>query len=112
MSGHVGSVKTYFLMFFLLMVLTTLTVAVAFVNLGVFNTVIALAIAATKMVLVILFFMHVRESKALTKIVVIAGFLWLIILIVGVVSDYQTRNWTPSPTGWEASSQVAPVPHP
>ncbi len=103
MSAHVVPVKIYVLVFLALIALTGLTTGVAFVNLGPFNTVAALAIAVCKMLLVILFFMHVRHSSHLTKIVVVAGFFWLLILISLTLSDFRTRDWTPTPSGWETS---------
>jgi len=105
MSEHVVSPKIYVLVFLTLIALTALTTAVAFIDLGPFNTVIALAIAVCKMLLVILFFMHVRYGPNLTKIVIAAGFFWLLILISLTLGDYHTRDWTPSPSGW--SSQQA-----
>jgi cytochrome c oxidase subunit 4 len=105
MSGHVVSPKIYVAVFLALIALTGLTTAVAYLDLGPFNTVIALAIAVCKMLLVILFFMHVRYSPNLTKIVVAASFFWLMILISLTLGDYHTRDWTPSPSGW--SSQQA-----
>ena len=93
MSEHITSVRTYVLIFLALMVLTTVTVAVAFLDLGAFNDVVALAIAVLKMCLVILFFMQVRYSSRLSKLTVVAGFLWLAILIGITLSDYFTRGF-------------------
>jgi cytochrome c oxidase subunit 4 len=112
MSGHVVPVKTYVLIFLALIALTALTTGAAFVDLGRLNTVVALAIAVCKMLLVILFFMHVRYSSNLTKIIVVAGFFWLLILIALTLSDFQTRDWTPTPSGWQSSSDAPSVPHP
>ncbi len=76
-----------------LMVLTILTVVVAKINLGhPFNDIVALTIAVSKALLVVLFFMHVRYSPRLTWVVVVAGFFWLGILIVLTLSDYMTRG--------------------
>ena len=108
MSGQVVPVKTYVAIFLLLMLGTALTVGAAYVDLGRLNTVVALAIAACKMLLVILFFMHVKHSSQLTKIVVASGFLWLIILISISMSDYLTRSWTPDPGAWENTTITAP----
>jgi cytochrome c oxidase subunit 4 len=83
--------KTYVLIWLALLILLLLTWAVAQVNLGPFNTVVALAIAIGKMFLVLLFFMHVRSSRRVTWIFVIAGFLWLAIMIDLTLSDYLTR---------------------
>lgn len=103
MSGHVVSVRLYVVIFLALLALTGLTTGVAFIDLGAYNTVVALVIAVTKMLLVILFFMHVRYSSGLTKLVVLAGFFWLAILLTFTLSDYFSREWTPQPSGWGPS---------
>ncbi|MGE5321411.1 MAG: cytochrome C oxidase subunit IV family protein [Actinomycetota bacterium] len=82
----------YLLIFGLLAVLTVSTWAIAFVDLGIFNPIVALAIACTKATLVILFFMHVRYSDRLTKVTISAGFFWLMILITLSLSDYLSRT--------------------
>jgi cytochrome c oxidase subunit 4 len=65
----------------------------AFINLGRLNPIIALAIACTKAVLVILFFMHVKYSSQLTKMTVMAGFFTFLILITMTMTDYISRAW-------------------
>ncbi len=70
---------------------TVLTFWASTQDFGAFNPVIALAIACTKATLVILFFMHVRYSSKLTKLTVVAGFFWLLIMITLSLSDYLTR---------------------
>jgi cytochrome c oxidase subunit IV len=108
MSPHVVSARVYVGVFVALLFLTGLTTAVAFVDLGALNTVVALAIAVAKMLLVILFFMHVRNSSGLTRIVILAGFFWLAILLTLTLSDVLTRQWTPRPSAWDASEIVTP----
>ena len=103
MSPHIVPVKTYVFVFGTLIALTALTTGVAFIDLGRMNTVVALAIAVIKALLVILFFMHVRYSPHLTRIVVVAGVFWLAILITLTLSDFLTRKWTPTPSGWQTS---------
>ena len=93
MSEHIDSVKTYVLVFLGLIGLTVLTTAVAFVDLGAFSVVVALGIATCKMLLVALFFMHVRHSNQLTRLVVLGGMLWLAILLVMTLGDIATRGW-------------------
>ena len=100
MSGHVVPAKSYVAIFLALMVLTAITVGVAFLDLGAMNTVVALVIAVTKALLVVLFFMHVRYSSSLTKVVVVAGFFWLLLLFFFTLADIKTRNWTPDPPSW------------
>jgi len=109
MSEHIVPVRSYLLVFLALMGLTALTVGVAFINLGSMNTFIALVIAATKMLLVMLIFMHVKYSSRLTKLAILAAFFWLALLLTFTMSDYFTRRWTPSPSDWGPSiSQPAP----
>ena len=95
MSEHIVSRKIYFAVFAALMVMTGITYAVALINFGneAINTIVALAVAVTKAVLVILFFMHVRYSSRLTWVVVVGGFFWLGIMIVLTLSDYMSRRW-------------------
>ncbi len=93
MTAHIDTVKTYSLVFGALIALTIITTAVAFVDLGPFSVVVALLIAVCKMLLVALFFMHIRYSTRLTRLVVLAGLMWLLILIVLTLSDFVTRGW-------------------
>jgi len=93
MTEHIDSVRTYALVLLALLVLTAATTLVAFVDLGGFSVVVALAIAVCKMLLVALFFMHVRHSTKLTKLVVLGGLLWLAILLMLTLSDFTTRGW-------------------
>jgi len=92
-SESIVSVRAYVLVFIGLLVLTGITTAVAFVDLGAgWNTALALAIAVMKALLVILFFMHVLYSRPLTWVFVGAGFFWLVILFVLTLADYFTRE--------------------
>ena len=96
MSEHIVSRKLYFTIFIALMVLTALTVWVANFDLGKWNAIVALTIAVTKGLLVVLYFMHVRYSSRLTMVFVAAGFVWLIIMVALTLSDYATRPWIPA----------------
>ena len=93
MSAHVTPIRVYLLIFGALMAGTALTAWAAFLELGPFNDIVAMAIASIKATLVVLYFMHVRHSTRLTKITVVAGFLWLAILIALTLSDYFTRDF-------------------
>jgi cytochrome c oxidase subunit 4 len=97
MSEHIVPRSIYYAVFAALMVLTGLTVWVAYLDLGFLNTAVALGIAVTKATLVILYFMHVRYGTRLTWVVVSSGFFWLGILIVLGLSDYLSRGWLPQP---------------
>jgi len=96
-SEHIVSPVVYVGVFLALMVLTGLTVFASTVDLGMWNTPVALLIAITKAVLVVLFFMHVKYSSRLVSLAVGAAMLWLVLLIAGVIADYVSRGWVGSP---------------
>ncbi len=108
-APHIVPVRTYLFVFGVLLCLAGLTTAVAFVNLGPWNTVIALAIALAKMMLVLLVFMHLFYGAKLVRVVLIAGFFWLALLIGLTLTDYRSRSWIPDPGPWSSS---APSTHP
>jgi len=91
-SEHVVSLKIYITIFVTLLVLTGVTVLVATIDLGRLNVIVALTIAVTKAVLVLLYFMHLRYSPRLTWLVTGAAFAWLAILIGLTIADPLTRS--------------------
>jgi cytochrome c oxidase subunit 4 len=93
MSAHVVPPRVYYLIFGSLMLLTGLTVGVAFIDLKVMNTVVALTIAIVKATLVVLFFMHVKYSTRLTWVVAASGVIWLAIMFSITFADYLSRGW-------------------
>jgi cytochrome c oxidase subunit 4 len=93
MSDHVVPTRTYYAVFVTLMVCTAITVAVAFVDLGALNTIVAMTIAVLKATLVVLFFMHVKYGTRLTWVVIAASLFWLGILLALTLGDYLTRSW-------------------
>jgi cytochrome c oxidase subunit 4 len=90
---HHPSARLYVAIWGLLMVLLFVTVAVNEVDLGQWNFFIAFSIALVKAVLIVLFFMHVRYSPGLTRVVACAGFFWLAIMLCLTFADYMTRGW-------------------
>lgn len=90
---HIVSPVQYALVFGSLLLGTLLTVLAADVDMGVLNPVIALAIACTKAVIVILFFMHVKYQSNLIKMTVGAGFFTFLVLITMTLCDYMSRAW-------------------
>ena len=97
MAGHISPLRTYYAIFASLMVLTAVTVGVAFVNLGPFNFPVAIGIAILKATLVVLFFMHVKFSRRLTKLFIATGFFFLLILFTLTLTDYVSRGWMTAP---------------
>jgi cytochrome c oxidase subunit 4 len=92
-SEHIVSPKVYGVIFGALLLGTAITVIASYLELGIFNPIVALAIACIKAVLVILFFMHVKYSSRLTKLTVAAGFFTFIVLITMSMTDYISRAW-------------------
>lgn len=92
---HIG-IPGYLGVFAVLIVGTVLTYYAATVDMDhIFpgaNTLVALAIAFTKMGFVMLFFMHVYWSKRLIWLAAIASFFWLAIMFAYTMQDYLTRG--------------------
>ncbi len=97
---HIAPLKTYINVFVALMVLTVLTVWVAFYDLGAFNIVVAVTIASIKAYVVVLYFMHVRYSAQIIWLTAAAGFIWFVMMLALTLADYATRGWLPFPEPW------------
>jgi cytochrome c oxidase subunit 4 len=93
MSPSRQSASVFVLTFVALMLLLALTVEAARHDLGRWNFAVATLIATCKAVLIMLYFMQVRRSIEITKLVVCAGFFWLAILFTLSLADYWTRSW-------------------
>lgn len=107
MHAHaVVAPNVYFRTALVLLVLMVVTVGASKVDLGYFNTPLAVLIAMTKAVLIVLFFMNVRNGSPLLKIFASGGFVWLVILFVLSFSDYLTRDTTATTPVEAARSEV------
>jgi cytochrome c oxidase subunit 4 len=92
-TAHVAPIRLLVTVFGALLVFTLSTVIVASYDFGFLNTAVALGIACTKATLVIWFFMGVRFNTSLTKVAVVSGFAWLLIMFGLGLSDYLSRPW-------------------
>ncbi|HXE62655.1 MAG TPA: cytochrome C oxidase subunit IV family protein [Bryobacteraceae bacterium] len=90
---HIVPKRVYFLVFFALIVLTWVTTLVSTIDLGSLNIYVALSIAIFKASLVALFFMHVKYGTRLTKMIVMCGLYWLLLLLFIAMADLWTRGW-------------------
>src|SRR5580700_9675483 len=90
---HVVPPRIYLIVGAVLLILTAVTVWASFLELNVFNPIIALFIACVKATIVVLFFMHVKYSTKLTKLTVGAGLFTFLTLIGMTLADYFTRAW-------------------
>ena len=103
MAAHVVQPRTYLIVFVTLIALTVITVGLdvlvryEIADLGAVQHPLALAIAAAKAALVILFFMHVWYSPRLIWLVAGGSLLWLTILIGYTLTDYLSRPWVHVP---------------
>ena len=84
--------KVYGKVFATLLLLLALTWGIGYVNLGPFNLIVALTIAIAKVLLVVMFFMHIKGSSRLLHLAASAGLLWLLILLALTFADYTTRQ--------------------
>jgi cytochrome c oxidase subunit 4 len=89
---HVTPKSQLFAVFGALMALTVITVLVSRVNLGYLNLPVAMVVAVTKALLVILIFMEVKYSPKLVQVTAGVGFLFLGIMILYTMTDYLSRN--------------------
>ena len=95
MKEEVVQPKVYVGTCFALLALLALTWAIAYVDLGPFNLIVALALAITKAIVIALFFMHIKGSSRLLHLAAVAGVIWLLFLISLTLADYFTRGWVP-----------------
>lgn len=76
-----------------LMALLALTWALGYVNLGLFNLPLALAISVTKMILIVLFFMQINAGSRILHLAAAAGLIWFLIMMTLTLADYFSRGW-------------------
>lgn len=81
----------YILVWFGLLTLTAVTVAVAGINFGALTIATALFIAAVKSYLVLTIFMHLRIEQKVFKIFLVVALFFFVISIVLLFADYSYR---------------------
>jgi cytochrome c oxidase subunit IV len=89
---HVTPIRTYTIVFAILIALTLLTVLTALSDMGVWHTPFAMGIALTKAILVFLFFMHLLHSSKLIWLIACAALVWLGIMFALTLADYWSRG--------------------
>lgn len=97
MNERIASPATYVVVTLVLLVMTGVNIGLAFVDLRGFNTLVGLLIAAAAVLVMGTYFMHLRWSAAMTRLVGLAAVMWLSILLAGVLDDLLTRGWLPVP---------------
>jgi len=89
---HITPIKIYITIATLLLILTVVTVAISFINLGPYNVTVALAIASVKALLVAFFFMHLFYDNKLYLIIFGMALLFLTIFLTLTMFDTSTRG--------------------
>lgn len=97
MTAPVVPIKTYLFTYVALLALTLLTTLFGYLNLGPFNMVIAIFIAAVQAALIAGFIMQGRYEATLVRVVTAGGIVWFLIMVTLVLTDYITRGWLPFP---------------
>jgi len=80
-NNHILSYTKLALILGVLLVLTGITVAVSYLDLGFFNVPLALAIACTKVTFVLLFFMHLKYEGPIINLSFVGTISFLFIMI-------------------------------
>ena len=101
--------RSYVVAFLALVVLTVLTFGASRIDLGHANVPVALAIAATKSLVVAWVFMHLSDHGGTAKLVAATSIVFVALLAGGVVTDYLTRFEPAMPRDWGAQ-EVQPRP--
>ena len=85
--GHL--VPTWLLMFvgISLLMLTVITVAVRYIDIGEFNIVVALGVALVKATLVCLFFMHLRWDRSFNTLVFVVSVVLVLLMMAFLIMD-------------------------
>ncbi len=99
-SHHVAPAWHYVGVFLGLIGLTGVTYLAATIDMGALNTPVALIIAFFKASLVVMIFMEIRNARPLTRLSVITGIAFLVILLIFTFGDYFGRTMVPLEEGW------------
>ncbi len=109
-GGHHNPFKEYFMVYAALLILLVVTYGATYLPTSEpWSFLIALLIAVIKAVLVILFFMHVKDASRVTWLFCGCSFLWLVIMLVLTFSDYMTRVKVGGHTDAQAGTAPAQV---
>jgi len=111
MSEHIVPRKTYYIVWALLMALMIITAALSRVPLGEWNTVIALAIATVKALLVLLFFMHLKYDSRFNALMFLSSLLFIGVFFAYTLNDTDRRGQVDGAQGVErysGSGKMAP----
>jgi cytochrome c oxidase subunit 4 len=107
-THHHSHFKLYMVIWGALLVGTLLTVVTGRMDLGSAGLAVALAIATTKAMLVVMYFMHMNEARGFTRLVMGITVLFIGVLLAYVLGDFAGRfrpansmgsSWSDLPAG-------------
>lgn len=109
-EAHHSHAGTYTVIWLILLAATVLTVITARSDLGGWALPVALVIASTKAILVLLYFMHLNESSGTIRIVAGVTFLFIFLMLTLQLTDYATRFPAANPDGSPLGALPPPPP--
>lgn len=107
--GHLVPMWILFAVGGALLVLTAITVAVRYIDVGEFNMVIALGVAVIKATLVALFFMHLKWDRPFNLLTFVGSMVFVILMMVFCMMDtsqYRSTQFVGNPPEVEATLQA------
>jgi cytochrome c oxidase subunit 4 len=93
MSPKTESISVYLFVWLALAICAAATTGIAFLDIGSFRIALELISAALMAVLVGAFLMELRQKSKIMRLALIAGMVWLTILLGLTLADYMTRTW-------------------
>jgi cytochrome c oxidase subunit 4 len=109
---HISPVSHYWLVFAALIVLTVLTVAVSYMNLGPLSLPVAILVATVKATLVCMYFMHLRYDDRFHVFVFVSTLLFVGIFFTFTLYDMNWRKTLHEEQDTFFKSQVDSAPMP
>ena len=107
--GHLVPMWILFAVGGALLVLTAITVAVRYIDVGEFNMVIALGVAVIKATLVALFFMHLKWDRPFNLLTFVGSMVFVILMMAFCMMDtaqYRPTQFVGNPPEVEATLQA------
>jgi cytochrome c oxidase subunit 4 len=89
---HITEYKVYGWVLLVLLVLTTVTITVTWIDLAAWTVAVALLIATVKVAIVLTYFMHLKFDNSLFRIFVFMVLLIYVLVILLTFFDYAFRN--------------------
>lgn len=105
-AAHHHSATPYVVVWLALLAFTAITVWTGHMHLGAWALPLAMAIATTKSILVMLFFMHLWEQKGTNRMVAGVSFLFVALLMGMTLIDVATRFSPATPRGAPYGAKV------